>query len=101
MTSDWQTIVDFIRSTGASDVYLNRCSVKGRVEGRVERLSSAEDFTESRFDNLIRAPVENGKDFLPLLDPAMPFLAFSVPVHGMRFGVNIVSAQGKLCASLR
>jgi twitching motility protein PilT len=101
MTSDWQTIVDFIRSTGASDVYLNRCSVKGRVEGRVERLSSAEDFTESQFDNLIRALVENRKDLLPALDTAMPSLDFSVQVHGMRFRVNIVRAQGKLCASLR
>ena len=50
MTEEWQRIVEFIRSTNASDVYLNRCSVKGRVDGKVARLSSADDFTEDAFE---------------------------------------------------
>jgi twitching motility protein PilT len=101
MTEEWQRIVEFIRSTNASDVYLNRCSVKGRVDGKVARLSSADDFTEDAFELLIRALVKSRRDLQPALDTAMPSLDFSTEVHGMRFRVNIVRAQGKLSASLR
>jgi len=101
MTEEWQRIVEFIRSTNASDVYLNRCSVKGRVDGKVVRLSSADDFTEDEFALLIRALVQSRHDLLPALDTAMPSLDFSTEMHGMRFRVNIVRAQGKLSASLR
>jgi Tfp pilus assembly pilus retraction ATPase PilT len=101
MTEEWQRIVEFIRSTNASDVYLNRCSVKGRVDGKVARLSSADDFTEDAFETLIRALVKSRHDLQLALDTAMPSLDFSTEVHGMRFRVNIVRAQGKLSASLR
>ena len=101
MTEAWQRIVEFIRSTSASDLYLNRSSVKGRVDGKVVRLSSAEDFTEKEFELLIRMLVQNRRDLLPALDTAMPSLDFSTEMYGMRFRVNIIRAQGKLSASLR
>ena len=41
MTQDWERIVEFIRSTNASDVYLNRRLVKGRVDGKVVRIEFA------------------------------------------------------------
>jgi twitching motility protein PilT len=101
MTEDWQRIVEFVRSSVASDIYLNRCSVKGRVDGKVVLLSSPEDFTQDAFDRLVRALVEARPDLLPALETAMPSLDFSTEMHGMRFRVNIVRAQGKLSASLR
>jgi twitching motility protein PilT len=101
MTEDWQRIVEFIRSTSASDVSLNRCSVKGRVDGRVVRLSSPDDFTEEEFELLIRTLLASRPDLLPALETAMPSLDFSTQMHGMRFRVNIVRAQGKLSAALR
>jgi hypothetical protein len=55
VADDWQKIVEFVRSNVASDVYLNRCLVKARVDGKVVRLSSPRDFTEEAFDGLIRA----------------------------------------------
>src|SRR6266481_5601115 len=94
MTEDWQRIVEFIRSTNASDVYLNRCSVKGRVDGRVVRLSSPDDFTEEEFEMLVRTLLASRPDLLPSLDFLMEML-------GMRFRVNVVRAQGKLSAALR
>ena len=101
MTEEWQRIVEFIRSANASDVYLNRCSVKGRVDGKVVRLSSAEDFTEEELELLIKTLVQRRPDLLPVLDTAMPSLDFSTEMYEMRFRVNIVRAQGKLSASLR
>jgi twitching motility protein PilT len=101
VTEAWQTIVEFVRSNVASDVYVNRCSVKGRVDGKVVRLSSPGDFTEAAFESLIRALVATRKDLQPALETAMPSLDFSCQMHGMRFRVNIVRAQGKLSASLR
>jgi len=101
MTEDWQRIVEFIRSTNASDVYLNRCSVKGRVDGRVIRLSLPDDFTEEEFELLIRTLLASRPDLLPALEEKMPSLDFSMEMLGMRFRVNIVRAQGKLSAALR
>ena len=101
MTEDWQRIVEFVRSNVASDIYLNRCLVKGRVDGEVVRLSSAGDFTEEAFEDLIRALLATRSDLQPALETAMPSLDFSTQMHGMRFRVNIVRAQGKLSASLR
>jgi twitching motility protein PilT len=101
MTQDWQRIVEFIRSTNASDVYLNRCLVKGRVDGKVVALSSPDDFTQEEFDLLIRALLASRADLLPALEEKMPSLDFSTEMLGMRFRVNIVRAQGKLSASLR
>ncbi|MBV8141825.1 MAG: Flp pilus assembly complex ATPase component TadA [Verrucomicrobia bacterium] len=101
MMEDWQRIVEFVRSTVASDVYLNRSSVKGRVDGKVVRLSSPDDFTEDAFERLVRALVQTRPDLLPALETAMPSLDFSTEMYGMRFRVNIVRAQGKLSASLR
>ena len=101
MTQDWQRIVEFIRSTNASDVYLNRCLVKGRVDGNVVRLSSPDDFSQEEFDVLIRALLASRADLLPALEEKMPSLDFSTEMLGMRFRVNIVRAQGKLSASLR
>jgi twitching motility protein PilT len=101
VTEDWQRIVEFVRSNVASDVYLNRCLVKGRVDGKVVRLSSAGDFTAEAFEGLIRALVATRADLQPALETAMPSLDFSTQMHGMRFRVNIVRAQGKLSASLR
>ena len=101
MTDDWQKIVEFVRSNFASDVYLNRCLVKARVDGKVVRLSSPGDFTEEAFDVLVRALVAVRADLQPALETAMPSLDFSTRMHGMRFRVNIVRAQGKLSASLR
>ena len=101
MSDDWQKIVEFVRANVASDVYLNRCLVKGRVDGKVVRLSSAGDFTEEAFDGLISALVAARPDLQPALKTAMPSLDFSTQMHGMRFRVNIVRAQGKLSASLR
>src|SRR3984893_10977173 len=101
VTDDWQRIVEFVRSNVASDVYLNRCLVKGRVDGKVVRLSSAGDFTAEAFEGLIRALVATRADLQPALETAMPSLDFSTQMHGMRFRVNIVRAQGKLSASLR
>ena len=63
MTDDWQKIVEFVRSNVASDVYLNRCLVKARVDGKVVRLSSPGDFTEEAFDGLIRALVAVASGF--------------------------------------
>ena len=60
MSDDWQKIVEFVRANVASDVYLNRCLVKGRVDGKVVRLSSAGDFTEEAFDGLIYALLTAG-----------------------------------------
>jgi hypothetical protein len=93
---DWQRIVEFVRLNVASDVYLNRCLVKSRVDGKVVRLSSAGDFTEEAFDGLIRALVATRADLQPALETAMPSLDFSTQMHGMRFRVNIVRAQGQL-----
>ena len=101
MTQDWQSIVEFIRSTNASDVYLNRCSVKGRVDGKVVRLSSPDDFTQEEFNRLIRMLLASRPDLLPALEERMPSLDFSTEMLGMRFRVNIVRAQGKLSVSLR
>jgi len=101
MIEDWQRIVEFIRSNKASDISLNRCAVKGRVDGKVIRLSSPEDFTEEEFELLIRALLTNRPDLLPALETKMPSLDFSTEMHGMRFRVNIVRAQGKLSAALR
>ena len=101
MIEDWQRIVEFIRSNEASDISLNRCSVKGRVDGKVIRLSSPDDFTEEEFEQLIRALLANRPDLLPVLETKMPSLDFSTEMYGMRFRVNIVRAQGKLSASLR
>jgi twitching motility protein PilT len=101
VTKDWQRIVEFIRSTNASDVYLNRCLVKGRVDGKVVRLSSPDDFRQEEFDLLIRALLASRADLLPALEEKMPSLDFSTEMLGMRFRVNIVRAQGKLSASLR
>ena len=101
VTDDWQRIVEFVRSNVASDVYLNRRLVKGRVDGKVVRLSSPGDFTEKAFDDLIRALAAARADLQPALEAAMPSLDFSTQMHGMRFRVNIVRAQGKLSASLR
>ena len=101
MTEDWQRIVEFVRLNVASDIYLNRCLVKSRVDGKVVRLSSAGDFTEEAFDGLIRALVATRADLQPALETAMPSLDFSTQMHGMRFRVNIVRAQGQLSASLR
>jgi twitching motility protein PilT len=101
MTEDWQRIVEFIRSTNASDVSLNRCSVKGRVDGRVVRLSSPDDFTQEEFELLIRTLLASRPDLLPALEEKMPSLDFSTEMLGMRFRVNMVRAQGKLSAALR
>lgn len=101
MTQDWKRIVEFIRPTNASDIYLNRCSVKGRVDGKVVRLSSHDDFTQEQFDQLIRALLGSRPDLLLALEEKMPSLDFSTEMLGMRFRVNIVRAQGKLSASLR
>jgi twitching motility protein PilT len=101
VSDDWQKIVEFVRANVASDVYLNRCLVKSRVDGKVVRLSSAGDFTEEAFDGLICALVAARPDLQPALKTAMPSLDFSTQMHGMRFRVNIVRAQGKLSASLR
>jgi len=101
MIEDWQRIVEFIRSNKASDISLNRCSVKGRVDGKVIRLSSPDDFTEEEFEQLIKALLASRPDLLPVLETKMPSLDFSTEVYGMRFRVNIVRAQGKLSASLR
>jgi Tfp pilus assembly pilus retraction ATPase PilT len=101
VTEAWQRIVEFVRSNVVSDIYLNRCLVKGRVDGEVVRLSSAGDFTEEAFDGLIRALVATRADLQPALETAMPSLDFSTQMHGMRFRVNIVRAQGQLSASLR
>ena len=101
MTEDWTRIVQFIRSTNASDIYLNRCSVKARVDGKVVGLSSPDDFTQEQFDQLIRALLGSRPDLLPALEEKMPSLDFSTEMLGMRFRVNIVRAQGKLSASLR
>ena len=101
MTQDWQRIVEFIRSHKASDISLNRCSVKGRVDGKVIRLSSPDDFTEEEFELLIRALLASRPDLLAALETKMPSLDFSTEMHGMRFRVNIVRAQGKLSAALR
>ena len=101
MTQDWERIVEFIRSTNASDVYLNRRLVKGRVDGKVVGLSSPDDFTQEQFDLLIRALLASRADLLPALEGKMPSLDFSTEMLGMRFRVNIVRAQGKLSASLR
>ena len=95
MTDDWQKIVEFVLSNVASDVYLNRRLVKGRVDGKVVRLSSPGDFTEEAFDGLIRALVASRADLQPALQTAMPSLDFSTQMHGMRFRVNIVSFRGK------
>src|ERR1700730_10427537 len=101
MTEDWQRIVEFIRSTNTSDVYLNRCSVKGRVDGRVVRLSSPDDFTEEEFEMLVRTLLASRPDLLPALETKMPSLDFSMEMLGMRLRVNVVRAQGKLSAALR
>jgi twitching motility protein PilT len=101
MADVWQKIVEFVRTNGASDVYLNRCLVKARVDGKVVRISSPGDFTEEVFDGLIRALLVSRPDLQPALETAMPSLDFSAQTHGMRFRVNIVRAQGKLSASLR
>ena len=101
MIEDWQRIVEFIRSTKASDISLNRCSVKGRVDGKVIRLSSPDDFTEEEFVLLIRALLTSRPDLLPALETKMPSLDFSTEMYGMRFRVNIVRAQDKLSAALR
>jgi twitching motility protein PilT len=101
MTQDWKRIVEFIRSTNASDIYLNRCSVKARVDGKVAGLSSPDDFTQEQFDQLIRALLGSRPDLLLVLEEKMPSLDFSTEMLGMRFRVNIVRAQGKLSASLR
>jgi twitching motility protein PilT len=101
MIEDWQRIVEFIRSNKASDISLNRCSVKGRVDGKVIRLSSPDDFTEEEFELLIRALLASRPDLLPALETKMPSLDFSTDMHGMRFRVNIVRAQSKLSAALR
>jgi twitching motility protein PilT len=101
MMEDWLRIVEFVRSSDASDVYLNRSLVKGRVDGKVVRLSSPDDFTEDAFEQLVRALVQTRPDLMPALETAMPSLDFSTEMHGMRFRVNIVRAQGKLSASLR
>jgi twitching motility protein PilT len=101
MTEDWQRIVEFIRFTNASDISLNRCSVKGRVDGRVVRLSSPDDFTEEEFELLIKTLLASRPDLLSALEEKMPSLDFSTEMLGMRFRVNIVRAQGKLSAALR
>jgi twitching motility protein PilT len=101
VSDDWQRIVEFVRANGASDVFLNRGLVKARVDGKVIRLSSPGDFTEEAFDGLIRALLASRPDLQPALQTAMPSLDFSTQMHGMRFRVNIVRAQGKLSASLR
>src|SRR5580704_5720832 len=101
MTEDWQRIVEFIRSTNASDISLNRRSVKGRVDGRVVRLSSPDDFTQEEFELLIRTLLASRPDLLPALEEKMPSMDFSTEMLGMRFRVNIVRAQGKLSAALR
>ena len=101
MTDDWQRIVEFVRLNVASDVYLNNCAVKARVDGKVVRLSSAEDFTQDEFERLVRVLVEARPDLLPVLETAMPSLDFSTQMHGMRFRVNIVRARGKFSVSLR
>jgi Tfp pilus assembly pilus retraction ATPase PilT len=101
MTEDWQKIVEFVHSTNASDISLNRGLVKARVDGKVVRLSSPEDFTDERFEALIRALFDRRPDLLPSLEEKMPSLDFSVSLHGMRFRANIVRAQGKLTAALR
>jgi twitching motility protein PilT len=104
MSQDWQKIVEFIRVHEASDVYLNRCLVKARVDGNVVRLSERGDFTKDAFADLVRSLVESRRDrpdLLDALETAMPSLDFSTEMHGMRFRVNIVRAQGQLSASLR
>lgn len=101
MTDHWQKIVEFVRSTNASDISLNRGSVKARVDGKVVRLSSPEDFTDEEFEALIRALFAARPDLLPSLEEKMPSLDFSASLHGMRFRVNVVRAQGKLTAALR
>jgi twitching motility protein PilT len=101
MTEDWQKIVEFVHSTNASDISLNRGLVKARVDGKVVRLSSPEDFTDEGFEALIRALFDGRPDLLPSLEEKMPSLDFSVSLHGMRFRANIVRAQGKLTAALR
>ncbi len=53
MTDDWQRIVEFVRMNVASDVYLNNCAVKARDDGKVVRLSSAEEFTQDEFERLV------------------------------------------------
>src|ERR1700739_3841823 len=87
VTDDGQKIVEFVRSNFASDVYLNRCLVKARVDGKVVRLSSPGDFTEEAFDVLVRALVAVRADLQPALETAMPSLDFSTRMHGMRFRV--------------
>src|ERR1700693_6542833 len=77
VTDDWQRIVEFVRSNGASDVYLNRRLVKGRVDGKVVRLSSPGDFTEKAFDDLIRALAAARADLQSALGAAVPSLDFS------------------------
>ena len=101
MTDDWQRIVEFVRLNVASDIYLNNCAVKARVDGKVVRLSSAEDFTQDEFERLVRVLVEARPDLRPALETAMPSLDFSTQMHGMRFRVNIVRARGKFSVSLR
>jgi twitching motility protein PilT len=101
VNDDWQKIVEFVRANVASDVYLNRGLVKGRVDGNVVRLSAEGDFTEEAFNSLISALVATRPDLQSALSTAMPSLDFSTQMHGMRFRVNIVRAQGKLSASLR
>jgi twitching motility protein PilT len=101
MTEDWQRIVEFVRLTIPSDVYLNNCSVKARVDGKVVRLSSPEDFTQDAFERLVRSLVAARPDLLPALETAMPSLDFSTEMHQMRFRVNIVRARGKFSVSLR
>jgi hypothetical protein len=66
--------------------------VKGRVDGKVVRLSSPDDFTEDAFEQLVRALVQTRPDLMPALETAMPSLDFSTEMHGMRFRVNIVRA---------
>jgi twitching motility protein PilT len=101
MIEDWQRIVQYIRSTNASDISLNRGLVKARVDGKIVRISSPDDFTEEEFEALVRALLASRPDLLPLLEGEMPSLDFSMVMHGMRFRVNIVRAQRKLSASLR
>jgi twitching motility protein PilT len=101
MVDAWQRIVEFIRASHCSDVFLSRCSVTGRVDGRIVRLSAADDFTEEEFDSLIRALFKDRADLLQALDQPMPSLDFSTEMQGMRFRVNVGRAQRKLAVALR